>query len=77
MKQAKERAQLAQMSVEDLIKHLHETRRALLVLRLNAASAHIEDYSQFKKLRHQIARLQTILREKVDLVFSQIGNEND
>jgi ribosomal protein L29 len=77
MKQAKQRAELAQMSVEDLIKNLHETRRTLLVLRLNAASSHVEDYSQFKKLRRQVARIQTKIREKVNLVFGQIGEEND
>lgn len=76
MKVAKERVELAQLSVDDLIKRLHETRRALLVLRLNAVSAHVKDYSQFKKLRRQLARVQTILRQKVRSVISQMGTQN-
>jgi ribosomal protein L29 len=39
-------------------------RRELFGLRLNASTSHIKDYSQFKKLRKNIARGLTLLTQQ-------------
>jgi ribosomal protein L29 len=39
-------------------------RQELFALNLNAATAHIKDYSQFKKLRRSLACALTYLRQK-------------
>ena len=38
-------------------------KKDLLSLRLGASSAHVKDYSQFRKLRKSIARAQTYLSQ--------------
>jgi ribosomal protein L29 len=40
-------------------------RRELFGLRLNSVAAHVKDFSQFKKLRKNIARGLTILTQKI------------
>jgi large subunit ribosomal protein L29 len=39
-------------------------RRELFSLRLTSAAAHVEDFSQFKKLRKNVARALTLLQKK-------------
>lgn len=53
-----------QLSVEDLQKKLDSTRQDLFGLRLNAVAEPVKDYSQYKKLRKQAARLLTALQIK-------------
>lgn len=55
---------IAQLPSEELHYALEETRRGLFGLRLNAATTHLKDYSQYKKLRRQIARILTVIRSK-------------
>ncbi len=52
------------MKIEELQQQVEDLRRALFSLRLNATTSHVKDCSQFKKLRHAIARGLTVLREK-------------
>ena len=59
MKVTKEREDLKIMEPTELQKRINSLRRELLGLRLNAATAHVKDYSQFSKLRKQIARALT------------------
>jgi ribosomal protein L29 len=54
-----------QLTIEQLAERLHEARRSLFALRLNAATAAIKDYSQFRKLRVLIARMNTSLNQRV------------
>jgi len=56
--------EIAQLSAEELRNALGETRRALFGLRLNAATTHLKDYSQYKKLRKQVARILTVASSK-------------
>lgn len=56
--------EITQLSANDLSLALGETRRAIFGLRLNAATTHLKDYSQYKKLRKQIARILTVARSK-------------
>ena len=53
---------IQQLSVEDLQQKLDSTRQDLFGLRLNAATSPVKDYSQYKKLRKQAARLLTSIR---------------
>jgi ribosomal protein L29 len=53
-----------QLSVEELQVKLDSTRRDLFGLRINAATEPVKDYSQYKKLRKQAARLLTAMKIK-------------
>ena len=64
MKVAKEKEELKQMGVDELKEKLDVLRRELFGTRLNAATAHVKDYSQFKKLHKNVARVSTYLRQK-------------
>lgn len=56
---------IQQLSVEDLQKKLDSTRQNLFGLRINSASTQVKDYSQYKKLRKQAARILTVMQSKV------------
>jgi large subunit ribosomal protein L29 len=60
----KEKIELKQMSAEQLREKVEAYRHELLSLRLTAATSHVKDFSQFKKLRKNIARVLTLLQEK-------------
>lgn len=64
MKIDKIKTELAQMSIVELKEKIDAIRRELFSLKLNAPTAHIKDYSSFKKLRKHIARSLTALRQK-------------
>lgn len=64
MKQMGFMQRVQQLSVEDLQKKLDSTRQDLFGLRVNSASSPVKDYSQYKKLRKQAARLLTAMRLK-------------
>lgn len=53
-----------QLSFDDLRLKVDTLRKELFNVRLNAVTAHVKDYSQFKKLRKDIARALTCMREK-------------
>ncbi len=64
MKVDKFKQELEQMSDAEVQGKLENVRRELFSLRLNASTAHIKDYSLFKKLRKDVARILTFLRKK-------------
>jgi ribosomal protein L29 len=64
MEQMKLMQKLQQLSVEDLQKRLDSTRQDLFGLRVNTASTQVKDYSQYKKLRKQAARILTAMQIK-------------
>lgn len=65
MKRGDLKEELRRLSVNDLQIKLDQFRKELFSLRLNTSTAHIKDYSQFKKLRSNIALVQTLLKEAV------------
>lgn len=65
MKRGDLKEELRRLSVNDLQTKLNQFRKELFSLRLNTSTAHIKDYSQFKKLRSNIALVQTLLKEAV------------
>lgn len=64
MKQMGFMQKMQQLSIEDLQKRLDSTRRDLFGLRINSASTPVKDYSQYKKLRRQAARILTAMQSK-------------
>ena len=64
MKQMGFTQKLQQLSVEDLQIKLNSTRQDLFGLRINSASTQVKDYSQYKKLRKQAARIMTVMQSK-------------
>lgn len=64
MKKANINKELIELGVIELKAKVIEWRRQLLSLRLNAATSHVKDFSQFNKLRKNIARGLTYLKLK-------------
>lgn len=55
---------LKEMSVSELEQKLDDLRRELFNTQLNAATTHLKDYSQFSKLKKNIARVLTYINQK-------------
>lgn len=64
MKLVDYRKELKSLSKEDLQKKVVDFREQLFALRMNAATAHVKDYSKFSLLRRAIARGLTYLGQK-------------
>jgi large subunit ribosomal protein L29 len=56
--------EIREMSVEDLKAKIDELTRERFNLRFRSATESIENPMRFRSLRRDIARIQTILREK-------------
>lgn len=56
--------QIAQMSTDELVELLEETRAILGKMRFNHAVSPIEDATQLTKTRKKIARVMTELRKR-------------
>lgn len=52
------------LSVEELVKKEAELRENILRMRFKVSTGELEDISQIKKARKDIARIQTILSER-------------
>ncbi|MCX5922253.1 MAG: 50S ribosomal protein L29 [Candidatus Dependentiae bacterium] len=63
MKMTKVKEEMKQLNAQELQEKLDAFRRDLFGLRLNASTAHVKDYSQFKKIRKNIAQVSTYLRQ--------------
>lgn len=64
MKSAIEKEKLAGLGEKELVEKVSEFKRELFGLRLNVVTSHVKDYSQFKKLRKNVARALTYLNKK-------------
>jgi ribosomal protein L29 len=53
--------ELKSLNRSQLLEKIGELRKGILGLKLNASTAHIKDYSQFKKLRRRLACALTYL----------------
>lgn len=56
--------ELRNLSVAELRQRIEEARRELFNLRLQLAMRQLENYKRIKEVRHEIARMLTILTEK-------------
>lgn len=64
MKITKEKAELKSMDLQELAVRVEGLRRELFGIKLSAAASHVKDYSRYKKLRAQIARVLTYVQIK-------------
>ena len=65
----KVKQELGQLDISQLREKVVFFRRELFVLRLNSSTAHIKDYSQFKKLRKALACALTYLKQEEEAEF--------
>lgn len=56
--------EINQLTVQQLTEKIEEARKGLFAMRLNAATNAVKDYSQFRKLRVEIARMMTSLNQR-------------
>ncbi len=56
-------AEIRKMSVDELSGKLSDTREELMKLRFQQVTGQLTDTSRLRQLRHEIARLETILKE--------------
>ena len=56
--------EIRELTTEEINKKLVETKEELFNLRLQQATVNLEKPSRIKDLRHTVARLKTVLRER-------------
>lgn len=52
------------LSNEDILKNIKESKEELFNLRFQQSTGNLEKPSRIRDLRHQVARLKTVLRER-------------
>jgi large subunit ribosomal protein L29 len=57
-------AEIREMSTEEIIEKMDETREELMKFRFQQATGELVDFNQLRYTRRLIARLQTILSER-------------
>ena len=56
--------EIRELSTEDIQAKIKENKEELFNLRFQQATGNLEQPSRIRELRHQVARLKTILRER-------------
>jgi large subunit ribosomal protein L29 len=56
--------EIREMSMDDILSQLDETREELMNLRFQQATGELVDYTRLRYTRRLIARLQTIINER-------------
>lgn len=64
MKTKDKRDKLREMTDLELHKKLDDTREELFNLRFQGATGHLDDFTRIRLVRKEIARIQTVMREK-------------
>lgn len=64
----KEKNFLKDADVSQLVEKVTEYRTNLFKLRLASTTGHVKDYSQFKKLKRNLARALTYLSQKQEVI---------
>ena len=55
---------LAEMNLGDLIQELRETKQEALNLRFRNATGQLDNTAEIKRVRRQIARINTLIRQR-------------
>ncbi|MBQ4262994.1 MAG: 50S ribosomal protein L29 [Bacilli bacterium] len=55
---------IRKMSTEDLNKKLNENKKELFNLKFAAATGNLEKPHRIKELRHEVARIKTVIKER-------------
>ena len=56
--------EIRNLTTEEIVTKIKETKEELFNLRFQQATGNLEKPSRIKDLRHQVARLKTVLRER-------------
>lgn len=56
--------ELRKLTTEDLNKKMNENKKELFNLKFSASTGNLEKPHRIKELRHSVARIKTILRER-------------
>ena len=56
--------EIRELSNEEILSKIEESKEELFNLRFQQATGNLEKPSRIKDLRHQVARLKTVLRER-------------
>lgn len=57
-------AEIREMSTDEILKQIDETREELMNLRFQQATGELVDFTQIRYTRRLVARLQTIVNER-------------
>jgi large subunit ribosomal protein L29 len=60
----KERADLRDMNLGDLVDELRQAKQESLNLRFRSATGQLDDHSQLRRVRRRIARINTLIRQR-------------
>ena len=66
---------LADMDLNELVEELRETKHEALNLRFRNATGQLENTAEIKKVRRQIARINTLIREQ-EIAAAEAGVES-
>jgi large subunit ribosomal protein L29 len=64
-------AEIREMSTDEILNQLDETREELMNLRFQQATGELVDYTRLRYTRRLIARLQTIVKERENEVVME------
>ncbi|MEN8097481.1 MAG: 50S ribosomal protein L29 [Chloroflexota bacterium] len=67
--------EIRDLGTADIQKRLEDARTEYFNLRFQRASGQLEDYSQIRRVRRGIARLETVLREREIASYIDEGEE--
>ena len=56
--------EIRKLTTEDLNKKLEENKKELFNLRFSSATGNLEKPHRIKELRHEVARIKTVIRER-------------
>ena len=57
-------AEIRKLTTEDLSKKLEETKKELFNLKFAASTGNLEKPHRIKELRHEVAKIKTVIRER-------------
>ena len=57
-------ADIRKLTTEDLNKKLEENKKELFNLKFSASTGNLEKPHRIKELRHEVARIKTVIRER-------------
>ncbi len=67
-------SEVRELKSEELTKELENQERALMNLRFRGATMQLSDYTEIRKTRRTIARINTVVRER-EIVAEMTGSE--
>ena len=71
-------AELRELPTDELLARVDSSKEELFNLRFQLATGQLDDPSRLKKVRHEVARIATVLRERdIELELDAIAAEED